>query len=207
MAEKTAQELFWQGEFGDDYTDRNWGGELQAASIALFVKILCHMEGISSAIEFGANRGINLISLKTLVSKISLQAVEINEKAANECEKIEGVSVFKGSVFDYPVNKTFDLSFTRGVLIHMEPKKLVEVYKKLYDSSNRYIVVAEYYNPSPVEVEYRGNVDRLFKRDFAGELLDMYSDLKLIDYGFCYHREYSFPTDDITWFLMEKGPV
>ena len=33
--------------------------------------------------------------------------------------------------------------------------------------------------------------------------MDLYK-LKLIDYGFIYHRDNSFPKDDITWFLLEK---
>ena len=52
---------------------------------------------------------------------------------------------------------------------------------------------------------YRGHEGKLFKRDFAGELLDKYPDLKLIDYGFVYHRDTNFPQDDCTWFLLEKG--
>jgi len=43
-----------------------------------------------------------------------------------------------------------------------------------------------------------------FKRDFAGEMLDRYRDLKLVDYGFAYHRDPAFSHDDITWFLLEK---
>jgi spore coat polysaccharide biosynthesis protein SpsF len=53
-------------------------------------------------------------------------------------------------------------------------------------------------------VSYRGHADRLFKRDFAGEMMDMYPDLFLVDYGFAYRRDPSFPQDDISWFLMEK---
>ena len=74
----------------------------------------------------------------------------------------------------------------------------------LYRASNRYILVSEYYNPSPVDIPYRGHTDRLFKRDFAGELLDKFSDLKLVDYGFSYHRDQYFPQDGATWFLLEK---
>lgn len=70
----------------------------------------------------------------------------------------------------------------------------------------RYILIAEYYNPVPVEVSYRGNSGKLFKRDFAGEMLDRYSDLQLLDYGFSYRRDPQFPTDDINWFLLEKRP-
>jgi spore coat polysaccharide biosynthesis protein SpsF len=53
-------------------------------------------------------------------------------------------------------------------------------------------------------IPYRGNEDRLFKRDFAGEMLNKYSDLSLVDYGFSYRKDPIFPQDDITWFLLEK---
>ena len=48
--------------------------------------------------------------------------------------------------------------------------------------SKKFILIAEYYNPTPVEVSYRGHNGKLFKRDFAGEMMKKYSDLKLIDY-------------------------
>ena len=53
-------------------------------------------------------------------------------------------------------------------------------------------------------IKYRGNNDKLYKRDFAGEILEYFSNVELIDYGFSYHRDTSFPQDDITWFLLEK---
>lgn len=90
------------------------------------------------------------------------------------------------------------------MLIHINPDELQEVYRKLYESSKRYICIAEYYNPTPVTVQYRGNSDRLFKRDFAGEFMDKYPDTALVDYKFNYHRDYHFPQDDSTWFLLEK---
>jgi spore coat polysaccharide biosynthesis protein SpsF len=62
----------------------------------------------------------------------------------------------------------------------------------------------EYYSRKADEVLYRGHQGVLFKRDFAGELMDKFgSGLKLIDYGFVYHRD-TFPQDDLTWFLLEK---
>ncbi len=58
------------------------------------------------------------------------------------------------------------------MLIHVNPEMLHIVYDKLYEASNRHILIAEYYNPSPVAIKYRGHEDRLFKRDFAGEMLE-----------------------------------
>ena len=88
--------------------------------------------------------------------------------------------------------------------IHINPEYLELVYSKLYETSSKYILIAEYYNPTPVEINYRGNEGKLFKRDFAGEMMDKYPNLKLVDYGFIYHRDNNFTQDDMTWFLLEK---
>ena len=64
-------------------------------------------------------------------------------------------------------------------------------------------MINEYFNPTPVSIPYRGHENKLFKRDFAGELIDSYS-LKLVDYGFVYSRDNLYPQDDMTWFLLEK---
>ena len=52
-------------------------------------------------------------------------------------------------------------------------------------------------------INYRGHENRLFKRDFAGEMLAKYDDLELMDYKFIYHGDHNFPQDDITWFLLK----
>ena len=94
---------------------------------------------------------------------------------------------------------------SKGVLIHINPDMLEIAYKKLYESSNKYILISEYYNPSPVSINYRGNEDKLYKRDFCGDIMELYPDLELLDYGFCYKKDPAFSQDDITWFLMRKS--
>jgi pseudaminic acid biosynthesis-associated methylase len=112
--------------------------------------------------------------------------------------------IVDGTILDpIPTDHLYDVTFTKGVLIHINPDDLNKVYENLYNLSKRYIMVCEYYNPQPVTVSYRGNENKLFKRDFAGELIDRYG-LRLLDYGFVYHRDNYFPLDDGTWFLMEK---
>jgi spore coat polysaccharide biosynthesis protein SpsF len=114
-------------------------------------------------------------------------------------------NVINKSILDYNENQRYDLSMTNGVLIHINPNMLNDVYEKLHDSSNRYILISEYYSPTPVSVDYRGHSNRLFKRDFAGEMLDKYRDLILVDYGFLYHRDNYFQHHDTNWFLLEKN--
>jgi pseudaminic acid biosynthesis-associated methylase len=201
---RTSQEELWAGEFGNDYIARNRDGSLLDSNRALFEKILSHTRGVTSAVEFGANIGNNLRALRDLRPAIELHAIEINATAAAEIRTWGGASVEVASLLDYAPPRQWDLSFTKGVLIHLPPEALPRIYDKLVAASSRYVMVCEYYNPSPVEVTYRGQEHALFKRDFAGEILDAHPELRLVDYGFTYHRDPLHPLDDSTWFLMEK---
>lgn len=199
----TEQEEFWAGEFGEEYTDRNQGAVLHAANLSLFSKILPRMSSMDSALELGANRGLNLHALRQLRPSAELAGVEINPRAV-EILTHDGFTAHQGSILEFKATQTWDLVFTKGVLIHINPDALPRVYDLMHAASKKYILVAEYYNPSPVDISYRGHEGRLFKRDFAGELLERHSDVRIVDYGFLYRRDPVFPQDDITWFLMEK---
>jgi pseudaminic acid biosynthesis-associated methylase len=202
---KTHQENFWAGNFGNEYINRNTGTELLASNLHFFSNALKQAGLIHSCLEFGANIGMNLQALKLLFPKIDLKAIEINSLAVKELAKVIGkTNIFHGSIFDYNEKMKVELALVKGVLIHINPKKLNLVYEKLYSCSNKYILVCEYYNPTPITIKYRGFSNRLFKRDFAGEMLDKYSDLSLIDYGFSYRRDVAHPQDDINWFLLKK---
>jgi len=201
---KTNQEEFWAGDFGNDYTARNRGADWIACNTALFAKILSRTEPIRTVIEFGANIGLNLQAIRQLLPSVELSAVEINRKAVDELRQLDHVKVYPKSILEFSPDYSRDLVLVKGVLIHIHPDSLPRVYDLLYETSNRYICLAEYYNPTPVAISYRGYTDKLFKRDFAGELLGRHKDLRLIDYGFVYHGDPTFPQDDITWFLLEK---
>lgn len=203
---KTEQEAFWAGEFGDGYTERNRGQDWIAANTALFATVLARTQGIESVLEMGANLGLNLLAIRNLLPKVEISAIEINAKAAEELgENLPTATVYQESILEFSPKRRWDLVFTKGVLIHIDPSKLPQIYECLWEASARYLLVAEYYNPTPTEVPYRGHLGRLFKRDFAGEILDRYSDLQLVDYGFVYHRDANFRQGDLTWFLMEKS--
>jgi len=205
MKFQTSQEEFWAGSFGNEYIERNKDAQIVAANIALISKILSRTADIQSVMEFGSNIGLNLVALRQLLPSADLSAIEINEKAAALLKELGYVKVYQESILDFVVDKQRDFVFTKGVLIHIHPDVLPHVYEKLYQTSKKYICVAEYYNPIPQEIIYRGHMNRLFKRDFAGDLLERYPDLHLLDYGFMYRRDNNFPLDDITWFLMEKS--
>ena len=205
MTFKTDQETFWAGQFGDEYSKRNEGSNLLAANLNFFVQALRRAGRVGSCLEFGANIGMNLKALRLLHPSQEQYGIEINADAARELSKvIPPGHVYHGSILDFSPQRTWDLVLIKGVMIHMSPDVLTQVYDKLVACCRRYLLVAEYYNPVPIAVPYRGHADRLFKRDFAGEIMDGNPELQLVDYGFAYRRDPNFPQDDITWFLMEK---
>ena len=203
MTYKTEQENFWAGEFGVNYIDRNNSEPLLYSKVAMWARMLQAANNVNSIRELGCNIGLNLVALKRLQPKLNLSGYEINEEAAKQASDFNVAEIKQGSILEEINDTKVDLTFTAGVLIHINPDYLDFVYKNLVNGSNRYVLVAEYYNPAPIKINYRGHEDRLFKRDFAGDLIDNY-DMKLVDYGFVYKRDNWAPQDDITWFLLEK---
>lgn len=198
------QEQFWLGDFGDEYTDRHLDQQLIVNNTAFFAQVLKRTTRVTSVLEVGANAGLNLKAIRTLLPAAQLAAVEINERAASKLRTQPGVDVFNESLLTYCPPRTYDFVLSKGVLIHLAPDQLPTAYNLLHKSSSRYVCIAEYYNPTPVEVPYRGYSGKLFKRDFAGEFMDRFPATRLIDYGFVYHRDPQFPQDDTSWFLIEK---
>ena len=200
----TEQENFWAGSFGDDYISRNESGALLYSKVAMWSQMLKSANRVKSIKELGCNIGLNLKALHHLSPTYDLSGVEINEIAAHQAKELGIGSITCGTITEPLENEKVDLTFTAAVLIHINPEKLDQVYQNLVNLSNRYVLVAEYYNPTPTDVVYRGHSERLFKRDFAGDLIDSYG-LNLVDYGFWYKRDnVAQEFGDVSWFLLEK---
>ena len=205
MSHETEQELFWQGSFGEQYTARNSGEELLASNRRLFAKFLDSVGPISSICELGANKGLNLRALKDFLPNATMTGLEINQYAYEQLNSLDYVNAVHGSILSTEFSQSFDLVFTKGVLIHLPPEHLTEVYRKIADLTTKYALFIEYFNPAPTEIPYRGYRQKLFKRDFAGEFLDISPRFRIRDYGFVWRRDPLFPQDDLNWFLMEKS--
>jgi spore coat polysaccharide biosynthesis protein SpsF len=194
----------WRGEFGSVYLARNRGERHKARALAFMARALARAPGIRSVIEFGANVGHNLDAVAALVPGVRQAAVEIHPDACEALAAVYDRTIHCCSLAQLDVTRQYDLAFTKGVLIHIPPADLPAVYERLYRSSSRYVMVAEYYNPQPVTVTYRGRDDALWKRDFAGEMMSAYPDLRLVDYGFVSKYDALAPEDDVTWWLMAR---
>ena len=204
MSYSTEQENFWAGSFGDEYIARNQSEALLYSKVAMWSQMLRSANRLTSIKELGCNIGLNLKALHHLNPTYELSGVEINEVAAYKARALDIGSITCKTITEPLEEDKVDLTFTAAVLIHINPEKLEQVYQNLVGLSHRYVLVAEYYNPTPTEVNYRGHSERLFKRDFAGDLIDSYG-LNLVDYGFWYKRDnVAQEFGDVSWFLLEK---
>ncbi|NLI78356.1 MAG: pseudaminic acid biosynthesis-associated methylase [Candidatus Riflebacteria bacterium] len=193
---------FWQGPFGDRYTERNavrW-----EERVPFFRRVLELAPGVESVCEPGANRGHDLQALHAIDPRLRLTGVEVNHKAARLLAELPFVQAVPAAIQDYTPAGRFDLVVVCGVLIHIAPADLPLVYQCLFDWSRRYVLLNEYFHPVPVEVPYRGHAGVLFKRDFGGEFWDRFAArLRLAGYGFLWKR--AEPAwDNTTWWLFEK---
>ena len=201
---------FWRGDFGNSYSQRNASADLLKSKEWMFRKALSPLFTASPQriIEFGANIGLNIDALRRIdaFSMCEYSAVEVNAAA---CEKLreKKVSTFEMSMLseEREWGKGYDLSISCGLLIHVSPEDLPAAYDALYHASKRWILVAEYFSQTPREIVYRGETGKLWARDFFGEMLVAYPDLRARDYGFVSRHDPNAPLDDITWFLFEKG--
>lgn len=199
---KTKEEKFWANSFGDKYTSRNLISSNRIFNIAK--NLISNRVVIRSAFEIGCNVGFNLDALQSTYSNAKLYGIDINKKAYDTVKK--KYDCFHGSILDFSSKKKFDLVFTSTVLIHINPKFLKIVYKKIYDYSKKYIYINEYFSPFPTMIKYRGHKDRLYKRDFAKEIWKKYPNLKLLDYGFHWKEDPLLKNncDNSNWFLFKK---
>jgi len=199
----TEQADFWSGEFGDEYISRNESSQLLASNLHFFSRIMKNCpEKPATFLELGANIGMNAKAIKLLSPTAKFTGVEVNKSALAQLRDNADEAIHT-SLEDMSIESQYDFVFTKGVLIHLNPESLNSVYEKMYLATKRWLLIAEYYNPSPISIEYRGHKNKLFKRDFAGEIINKYPQLQLRDYGFSYHLGV-FPQDDISWFLLEK---
>ena len=203
MKNFNSQEKFWHGNFGNFYIKRNNNKKIIKNNYYFFKKVFTKKVKINSLIELGPNIGLNIIALNRIFKNLKITAVEINLKACEHLRKIRNVKVVNNSILKFNLKNKFDLVLIKAVMIHVHPNNLKKLYRKIEKLSKKYILICEYYNPYPISINYRGQKNKLFKNDYAGDFLKIYKNYKLIDYGFCYHLD-KYPLDDFNWFLLKK---
>ena len=199
------QELFWKNEYAKSYIEKNQEFDKEKG-IEAWKKMLSQAKAVTSILECGCNIGRNIEFLEQVLPAAEKSIIEISApafKIVTGKHKIK--NAFHGTISESKFKDNFDLVFTIGVLIHIHPDHLVENMQKIFQHSKKYILLGEYFNRTPVSVEYQGQKDRLFKRDFGKLFLENFN-VSLVDYGFLWGHVYDQAGfDDITWWLFAKN--
>jgi pseudaminic acid biosynthesis-associated methylase len=206
------QLLEWTGSFGKEYTQRN------AMSLDEVDELYLKNYGVTRTdlnksflnrfsrsikiLEVGSNIGNQLMLLQKMGFN-NLYGIE-PQREAIELSKSRsvGINIIEGSAFDIPFkDRYFDLVFTSGVLIHIEPKNIKKAIKEIYRCSKRYIWGFEYYSEKYENIVYRGKGNLLWKANFPKIYMDTFSDLKLLKINFIKYKD----SDNVdVMFLLKK---
>jgi pseudaminic acid biosynthesis-associated methylase len=184
----TDQELFWSGEFGREYTDRNsrnsqdwddfylsnWG----ITKVEINTKLIGSLPKGIKILEVGSNTGMQLKCFQQM-GFTNLYGIELQAYAVEKSkEYTQNINIIQGSGFDIPFKDNFfDLVCTNGVLIHIHSKDHLKIMSEMVRCTKEYIMGFEYYAQHLEDVNYRGNIGFLWKADFAKIFTDSFPGL------------------------------
>ncbi len=199
------QQNFWANVYAEKYIESNCQFD-RAKGVDAWNMMLRELRPLDSILECGSNIGKNIDFLNEMMPASLKSIIEISQPAFKYVSShYELDRAFNGSIEDADFDEeSFDLVFTIGVLIHIHPDNLLKNLEKMYKLSSEYILMGEYFNRTPVMLEYQGLKNKLFKRDFGKIFIETFQ-VELLDVGFLWGHLYDKSGfDDITWWLFKK---
>ena len=171
----TQQREFWMSDFGTDYINRNntievvnelYNKQTGITVEKIFNKFFDEINRESKIIELRCNIGLNLSVLNKMRFK-NLTGLEINETAFSIAKKNNpDINFIHSSIENFNSTETYDLVYTAGVLIHINPDTLPLIISKMDQLSKKYIFGFEYFSENLVEIKYRNNESTCWKQNF-----------------------------------------
>jgi hypothetical protein len=144
------------------YTDENQNNIFKGLSNFFYHAAISL--GVTSICEAGCNIGNNLASMPR---DFSVSGFDLNKHALSITKSRYPDFDFKlGSIVDIPFpDNSFDLVFTRGVLIHIPESDLDKAMSELMRISKKWIFNLEYYGEDEKMIEWKRGDDLLWYRN------------------------------------------
>lgn len=206
----------WAEKFGEEYTKRNMFTPMELNQLYsqrygvsrtdMNNEFIETLDRDIRILEVGSNIG-NQLNLLSQMGFENLYGIEINSMAIETSNRQNlglPIHVIKGDALDIPFKKDFfEMVYTSGVLIHINPENIKKVLDEIFRCSKKYIWGFEYYSPNDyVEIEYYGKRGLLWKTDFKKLYLENFPQLKLIKEDYYSYNENNELIDQM--FLLEK---
>ena len=185
------QTAAWLGSFGRQYTDRNahtveeleelYRRNFGITRTEINRRFLDSLSRSLRVLEVGSNMGTQLLCLRRMgferVTGIDLQMDAIQRSRNGK----RGLALMQASAYEIPCpDGAFDLVFTSGLLIHIPPERIGPVLREIYRCTRKYIWGAECFALQTTEIPYHGKAGLLWKGDYAGLYLRLFSGLELV---------------------------
>lgn len=189
--DETSQMNSWKGDFGRKYTDRNpqTPDELDELYLSNFGTtrswlnkyFLDNFDRTLRILEIGCNVGTQLMCLEKM-NFSNLFGIEVQQYAVEKAQKkIQSCGFIQGSALQLPFSDgAFDIVFTSGVLIHIQPEDLHLTIEEMYRCTKKYIWGYEYYSPKYEMISYRNKANLMWKADYPALIMKNFPSLKLI---------------------------
>jgi spore coat polysaccharide biosynthesis protein SpsF len=164
MPFNSEQEKFWATTYAQDYIRRNSAFDNELGAKAWRTMLGAAHGAIRNYLECGCNIGRNLDQLGIALPGAKASVIEISKPAFEYVKsKHQLAKAFNGAILDSKfTDGAFDLVFTMGVLIHINPDHLLQHMEKMFSYSSRFVLFGEYFNRTPVALEYQGQQDKLY---------------------------------------------
>jgi len=212
-AVRTDQEAAWSSKHGFRYVVHHLGEDWKKTRVPLWTVLLEQMPEVQSVVEFGCNIGANLKALHHLDPSLELAGVEINQFAVDLLRR-EGIcSAHQGSVATADLGRTFDLVFSRGVLIHIRPDDLPVVFANMERHARKYLIIWETFSETPYHLEaYSEGVaggkpgeGYQFWRDFAGDFIKQFPNWSVVSSGIDRKLGAKPAHGKLVWTLLQRA--
>ena len=192
MSNNSKQTQAWLSHFGVEYTDRNlmtttemnlmYKKQYGVSRFDMNKEFIGGLDRDIKILEVGANIGLQLMFLQQLGFQ-NLYGIELSSYAIElSKEKTKNINIIQVNALDIPFkDKCFDLVFTSGVLIHINPEELYIVMREIHRVTKTYIWGFEYYADKYTQIKYReggGTTDLLWKADFPKIFCCEFEDLR-----------------------------
>jgi len=195
-------EALWAGDFGNEYVDRNLSTYERRGEF--WLPLLDELRP-QSVLEVGCNVGGNLQWITQRVAPAAVTGVDVNAKALRLLDqRVPGVRGVYAPARELPVaDRSIDLVFTMGVLIHQPEETLAKVMSEMVRASSRYVFCGEYYDGETVAATYHGHDRAMFRRDYGGLFLELFPyELTLVRED---HLTLEAGWERVTWWLFERA--
>lgn len=155
---------------------------------------------IKSVLEVGCNVGHNLEAWEEASKVVGVEPNDYARKTAQQ----EGWDVIAAEAHQLPfLDNSFDLVFTAGVLIHIQPEHFGASLGEIHRVARKFILAVEYQADKPTPVEYRGVPDGIWKRNYGREYTTRHPNLTVSGMGWPYQLK-NTPFEGCTWWLFTK---